>query len=80
MFYYLSVVTTVSSILLYKKGTKEAVRMKRELWQYIKQLDYGLYLRIRTSLLGSIINIPGKPGRKISLFVYKKVRKRYGFN
>ncbi len=80
MLYYLSIVTTVSSVLLYKKGTDEAIQMKRDLWQYIKKLDYRLYLKIRVSLLGSIINIPGKLGRKISLFVYKKVKKRYGFN
>lgn len=80
MLYYLSIVTTVSSVLLYKKGTDEAIQMKRDLWQYIKELDYRLYLKIRVSLLGSIINIPGKLGRKISLFVYKKVKKRYGFN
>lgn len=80
MLYYLSIVTTVSSVLLYKKGTDEAIEMKHELWRYIKKLDYRLYLRIRVSLLGSIINIPGKLGRKISLFIYKKVQKRYGFN
>lgn len=80
MLYYLSIVTTVSSVLLYKKGTDEAIQMKRDLWRYIKELDYKLYLKIRVSLLGSIINIPGKLGRKISLFVYKKVKKRYGFN
>jgi len=80
MLYYLSIVTTVSSVLLYKKGTDEAIQMKRELWRYIKALDFKLYLKIRVSLLGSLINIPGKFGRKISLFVYKKVKKRYGFN
>lgn len=80
MLYYLSIVTTVSSVLLYKKGTEEAIKMKHDLWRYIKKLDYKLYLKIRVSLLGSIINIPGKLGRKISLFVYKKVKKRYGFN
>lgn len=80
MMHYLNIVTAVSSIILFRKGTDEAMEKKKILWQLIKDKDLYLYFRLRTSLLGSIINLPGSSGKKISLFVYKKAQQKVGFN
>jgi len=80
MTHYLKIVTTVSSLLLIKIGDKEAFKAKEMLWQSIKKYDYSIYLKIRTSLLGHMLHMPGLLGRKIILFTYEKAQKRLGFN
>ena len=69
-----------SSILLIRAGTEEALEKKQELWQYIKQKDMGMYVRLRYGVLGNSMNLPGKGGRKISVEGYKLCRRFYKFN
>lgn len=80
MLNYLEIVTTVTSIMLIKSGTEENLMKKRELWQYLKNRDKMVYLRLRFGVVGSAINLPGKGGRKISLAEYKIARRFVGFN
>ncbi len=80
MRHYLTLVTSVSSVLLYKKGDKEAMAMKHIFWRHIRSTDFGLYLRMRFSLLGTLFHIPGKVGKGMTLLVYKLLKKRIGFN
>jgi len=80
MFNYLSIITTVSSILAIKSGTKEHLEMKDKLWADLKALDRGLYRRLRFSTLGIGVNLPGAAGRKLAVLVYKLAQKIYGFN
>lgn len=80
MLNYLDIITTVTSIMLIKSGTDENLRKKRELWEYIKETDKWIYLRLRFGVLGSAMNLPGKGGRKISVAEYKIARRFVGFN
>ena len=80
MFRYLEIITTVSSILLLKDGSKESLRKKTALWNYIKRKDTHLYRELRWGLFGTGVNLPWKLGRKTALGVYKLARKMYGFN
>ncbi len=80
MFNYLEIITVISSILLIRAGTEEALEKKNELWQYIKQKDMGMYMRLRYGVLGNSMNLPGKGGRKISVEGYKICRRFYKFN
>lgn len=80
MFRYLEIITTVSSILLLKDGSKESLRKKTALWNYIKRKDAHLYRELRWGLFGTGVNLPWKLGRKTALGVYKLARKMYGFN
>lgn len=80
MFNYLEIITVISSILLIRVGTEEALEKKQELWQYIKQKDIGMYMRLRYGVLGNSMNLPGKGGRKISVEGYKLCRRFYKFN
>ena len=80
MFNYLSIITTVSSILAIKSGTDEHLAMKKELWADLKALDKELYKRLRYNVLGIGVNLPGIVGRKLAVGVYKLAQKIYGFN
>lgn len=77
---YLEIVTTVSSIILIRGGTEECLEKKKELWDYIRQKDQGLYLSLRYGLLGNTMNLPGKGGRRISVEGYKLCRRFFKFN
>jgi glycosyltransferase involved in cell wall biosynthesis len=77
---YLDIITTISSIMLIRSGTQEALDKKKELLAYIKSQNKGLYHKLRHSLMGSFMNLPGKGGRKISVSAYKLSQKFYGFN
>lgn len=80
MFNYLSIITTVSSILAIKSSTEEHLKMKDELWADLKALDGGLYRKLRYTVLGIGVNLPGTVGRKLAIVVYKIAQKVYGFN
>ncbi len=80
MINYLDIIMTVSSIMLIRSGTEEALMKKKELWQYLKKKDAVLYFKIRHGILGSQMNLPGRGGRKISVAEYKIAQRFVGFN
>lgn len=80
MFNYLDIITTISSIMLIRAETQEALQKKKELLEYIKSQNRALYSKLRHSLFGRVMNLPGKGGRKMSVAAYKLSQKFYGFN
>lgn len=80
MLSYLDIITTVSSIMLVRAGTQEALDKKKELMEYIREQDRWLYHKLRYSILGRAANLPGKSGRKMFVAAYKVCQKFYGFN
>ena len=80
MYNYLEIITTVSSILLICSGTKENLNKKDELWRFIEKTNISLYSKLRKGIMGIVINLPGRAGRKISIVVYKISQKVVGFN
>lgn len=80
MVLYLEIMMTIASILAIKSESEENFQKKRELWQYLKQQNLPLYIRLRWGFLGQGMNLPGKSGRKVSIAGYKITRKFYGFN
>ena len=77
---YLAIMMTVSSILLIRSKKQENLEKKRALWRYLKKKDLKIYLRIRYGILGQTMNIPGRPGRRISSLAYSVARRIIGFN
>lgn len=80
MISYLEIVTTVSSIMLIRADTKEALQKKKNLWRYLKQKDMVLYYRLRYGMCGEVMNLPGKGGRKISVESYHICQRIFNFN
>lgn len=77
---YLEIITVVSSIILLRTGTKEALEKKRRLWEDIRRKDFALYYRLRFGVFGLLLHLPGKTGRSIAVKVYKIAQKTIGFN
>ena len=77
---YLDIMMTVSSIMLIRSGTQESLDKKKDLWQYLKKKDTGLYYKLYFGIFGRAMNIPGKGGRKVSVLAYKLANKVMGFN
>lgn len=77
---YLAIMMTVSSILLIRSKKPENLEKKKELWDYLKKHDYRTYWKIRYGILGQTMNLPGRPGRKISSLAYIVARRIVGFN
>ena len=63
MISYLDIITTVSSMMLIRSGTEDAMKKKKELWEFIRCEDRRLYRKLRYGLLGRAVNLPGKGGR-----------------
>ena len=80
MYHYLEIITTISSVLAIRSGTPEHLRMKKELWEYIRETDSLLYWKLRTGILGISMNLPGKSGRALTVGAYKIARHFFKFN
>ncbi len=77
---YLDIMMTVSSIMLIRSGTAESLQKKKDLWQYLKKKDTGLFYKLYFGIFGRAMNLPGKGGRRVSVFAYKLANKVMGFN
>lgn len=80
MLSYLTIITTISSILAIRSGTEENLKKREEIWAYLKETNPTAWRKIRFGLLGLYQNIPGKIGRKIACWGYTIAQKIYGFN
>lgn len=77
---YLAIMMTVSSIIAIRSKNPGNLEKKKELWRYLAQKDIKLYRKIRYGILGQTMNLPGKPGRKVSSFAYIIANRIFGFN
>ena len=57
---YLDIMMTVSSIMLIRSGTQESLDKKKDLWQYLKKKDAGLYYKLYFGIFGRAMNHPWK--------------------
>jgi glycosyltransferase involved in cell wall biosynthesis len=77
---YLSMMMTISSLFLYIDGSPEALGKKAELWEYLRQVDSGLYRKMKYFALSAVATLPGYQGRKLSIKLYRLARRVYKFN
>ena len=80
MMNYLAIMMTVSSIIAIRSKNEENLAKKMELWEYLKEKDAKVYMKIRYGILGQTMNLPGKPGRKVSSLAYLLANRIFGFN
>lgn len=80
MFNYLSMMMSISSIFSVIADTPEALGLRTELWEYLRQKNAALYRRCRYRLTNVGTNIPGYQGRKLSVKLYRVAQKIYKFN
>ena len=77
---YLAIMKTVSSIIAIRSKEPVNLEKKKELWEYLRERDAKLYRKIRYGILGQTMNLPGKPGRKVSSLAYTLANRIFGFN
>lgn len=78
--HYLGVMCAVSSILLIRSGTRAHLAEKSKLWRELRTADRVTWRRIRNTLMGNLVNLPGKGGRRVSVACYRLARQFFGFN
>ena len=80
MLHYLSMMMTVSDIFLLLDGSDEAKAKRTGLWQYLKDhVSTGVYRAVRYNL-GGLTDLKFPGGDKLTLGVYRQLRKVFKFN
>ena len=80
MFRYLTMMVTICSVFLAMDGSEEALSQRRALWAYLHERDETLCRKIRYASVASLVNLPGRTGRKLGLSAYRVARKIYKFS
>lgn len=75
----ISVMMAISSIHLLLIGDADAMEKRRELWEYMRQMDKGLYKTLRYKRLSGLTYLPGKLGDFATLTGYRLARKLVKF-
>ena len=47
MYHYLEIICVISTVLMVREGSKEKLKMKKELWQYMKRSNSKMYRQLR---------------------------------
>ncbi len=77
---YLAMMMTISSIFLIIDGTPQSLGKKTELWEYLRTVDADLYHKLKYRSLSIVGNFPGYQGRRLSVRIYRIVKRLYKFN
>lgn len=77
---YLEIITTISTVLLFRAGDKEHLEKARAFWRDMAR-DYPRHYQLLSRrLFGRVLNMPGPGGRWIALAAYWLSQKVFGFN
>lgn len=71
LLHHLQIVCVISSTMLLRSGRDEDFARKVELWRELRYDDPEVYRRLRRTTLGHLVNLPGRPGRKVSVVAYR---------
>ncbi|MDO5145959.1 MAG: glycosyltransferase family 2 protein [Eubacteriales bacterium] len=80
MQHYLETILLVTSVLLMKMDTEEAMVMRDDVWRYLNEKSPSAYQILKHSVIGIVSNSHGKLGQKLTMGGYKIAQKWIGFN
>lgn len=81
MVHYLTMISTVTTVLLVKGGLPEHQQKREELWAYMKEQNPRAYKAVRGTLMGTGVKLMhGSLGDKILAKCYSIAQKIFGFN
>ncbi|MCL2594975.1 MAG: glycosyltransferase family 2 protein [Promicromonosporaceae bacterium] len=78
--HYVAIICAVTSVMLIRAGTPEALAQRDELWGRLRAQDPWLYRQCRFSMIGMISNLPGSTGRRVSIMAYLLAQRAIGFS
>ena len=76
----LSIMLSISSVHLLLIGTEEAMKKRKELWNYMRKRGNGLYRKLRFGTVSGFTYLPGKAGTALTLAGYRLAKQFYHFN
>lgn len=76
----LSIMLSISSVHLLLIGTEEAMKKRKELWNYMRKRGNGLYRKLRFGAVSGFTYLPGKAGTALTLAGYRLAKQFYHFN
>lgn len=74
------IVSAVTSLMLLRSGTKEDMARKSGMWNSLRVEHPRVHRRIRRSMIGQVVNLPGPAGRRTTITAYRVARWVVGFN
>lgn len=77
---YLAMMMTISSVFLILSDRPQKLAERDELWHYLKMKDLALYLKVKYASVSIVSNLPGEPGRKLTVSLYHLAQKLFKFN
>lgn len=77
---YLSMISTVTTVLLVKSGTEENLKKRDELWAYMKDRKPAIYHEVRKTALGLAMQMNSSVGHKLIIGGYRLAQKLFVFN
>lgn len=80
MIKYLTMITTVTTVLCIKSGTSEHLQARDEIWSYLEQKNPEMYKAVKHTLMGSAMQLKGTVGHKLIIEGYGISQKIFGFN
>ncbi|SHI99621.1 glycosyltransferase family 2 protein [Parasporobacterium paucivorans] len=80
MRHYLTILMGITSLFLVLSENEADAIKKRELWGYLKKENPVLFNKTRWTFIGLGVNLPGRAGRRITIFGYRILQKLIGFN
>ncbi|WP_448631373.1 glycosyltransferase family 2 protein [Cellulomonas soli] len=78
--HYAEIICAVSSILLVRSGTADALRERDRLWADLREQDPWLYRKVRRGGAVQVTNLPGRVGRGVSVATYRVAQRVVGFS
>ncbi len=78
--HYHDMITAVTCVHLILGGTPEHLKKKQELWRYIRENHPWEYRRLRRSVFGVAVNLPGRVGRRLDAAAYRMANRVFSFN
>ena len=80
MFNYLEIITTVTSVLALRSGTREHLQLRDETWEYLRGKDEALYKKMRRRILGRAMNVNRRLPRMLVISAYKAAQRIFNFS
>ncbi len=80
MIKYLTMISTVTTVLCIKSGTEEHLKQKDELWQYMKDKNPRMFKKVKRTVMGAAMQMRSSMGKKIITTAYAMAQKIFVFN
>jgi hypothetical protein len=80
LYHAMSIIMLITTTMMIRSNDPEIYANKKALWKRLKEADPKAYRKIRGSLQGISMHLPGRGGRKIVEKGYRIAEKIYGFD